>query len=75
MYWVIDRFEGDYAILENTKTRETEAYLHSTLPKNARPGSVLIRHETGWEIDQKETAARSKRIKDLFALLKKKNGY
>ena len=75
MYWIIDRYEDAYAVLENTVTQETKSYPRKNLPQNAKPGDTLIRRDDGWEVDLNETAVRAKKIKDRFALLKRMNGY
>ncbi len=37
----VDRFEGDYAILENRKTNEIKNVKKEILPKNIKEGSIL----------------------------------
>ncbi|WAM31626.1 DUF3006 domain-containing protein [Caldicellulosiruptor naganoensis] len=61
---VIDRFEGDFAVLEleNGKIVNVPADI---VPQGAKEGDVLL-----IEIDKKETEERQKRIKDLFERLK-----
>ena len=39
--FVLDRFEGDYAILENLETTEKREVLSSLLPEDLREGSLL----------------------------------
>ncbi|MCL2225069.1 MAG: DUF3006 domain-containing protein [Defluviitaleaceae bacterium] len=70
--WVIDRFEEDWAVLDNSDTRETISLPISHLPKDAKPGTTLIKTDGKWHINEADTAARSARIKDKFARLKAK---
>jgi len=65
---VIDRFEGDYAVLE---TDEGMTDIHrGHLPGAAREGDVLIYSCGGWSIDRKATEERrranSDRLKELL---------
>ena len=65
---VIDRFEGDYAVLE---TEEGMTDIHrGHLPGAAREGDVLIYSCGGWSIDRTATEERrranSERLKRLL---------
>ena len=65
---VIDRFEGDYAVLE---TEEGMTDIHrGHLPGAAREGDVLVYSCGGWSIDRKATEERrranSARLKRLL---------
>ena len=46
MGFVIDRFEGEYAICEND-SGETELIARDTLPEDAREGDILRKKEEG----------------------------
>lgn len=59
---IIDRFEGIYAICEDSEQR-CFAIETGELPEGARPGVVLrITDEGELTIDQEETKARRERI-------------
>lgn len=63
MRYVIDRFEGKYAILE-AENYETTGIERARLPIEAAEGDVL-EHKAGyWSIDMQETARRRERIKN-----------
>lgn len=60
--YVIDRFEGDYAVCENTE-QEYALFLISRLPPDAKEGSVLRVDENNTiVVDFEETEARRSRI-------------
>jgi len=75
MKYIIDRFEGDYAVLENPITNEPEDFLKADMPEGAKPGQTVFMQDGKWEIDHEDTAKRHERIKTLFDRIKKKNGY
>ncbi|WPX09037.1 DUF3006 domain-containing protein [Anaerocellum danielii] len=61
---VIDRFEGNFAILE-LEGRKMVAVPIEIVPDSAKEGDVLV-----ISIDEQETQKRKERIKDLFESLK-----
>lgn len=61
---VIDRFEGDFAVVEFDGN--TEDILRSELPAEVKPGDSLIFDEEKITIDTEDTASRKKEIKDLM---------
>ena len=67
--YVIDRFEGETALLEkNRAITEVPRYL---LPKNAKEGDCLTFDGERYLLDEAETEARQKRIrKKMDALWK-----
>ena len=74
MKWVVDRFEGDKAVLENIKTLETTVYERGDLPEEVREGYVLqITHGRVF-ICEEETQQRLAEIRARFERLKK-NAY
>lgn len=73
MQVIIDRFEGNMAVIEYPD-RTMVNIPRSQLPPGAAEGDVLIIGEDGIHIDADETAARKKRIADRFNRLKKSNG-
>lgn len=65
MKYIIDRFEGDYAILEGPD-RETKQVRKTDLDQEAREGS-LVREEDGhYILDKDGTEERRKKIQDKF---------
>ncbi|HIV46572.1 MAG TPA: DUF3006 domain-containing protein [Candidatus Acutalibacter stercorigallinarum] len=61
---VIDRFEGKYAICEDSDQKYFAIEL-SELPKEAKPGCVLqITDEGELRLDEEETQRRRQRILD-----------
>ncbi|MCL2352931.1 MAG: DUF3006 domain-containing protein [Firmicutes bacterium] len=67
--YVVDRFEGGYAVCEDIATLETINVPRDRLP-GAKAGDVIIRKTGGFEIDRARTAAREQRIGRLFEKLK-----
>jgi len=68
---IIDRFEGEYAILESQeKNPLTFNFPRSLLPKGAKEGTVI---RFNIDIDDKETERRRKNIKEQLDILKKKD--
>ncbi len=70
MIWVIDRFEGEYAVLENSR-REILEVKRSELPPQAQAGDALTATKDGYRLNPGETAKRKAEIealtKDLWA--------
>lgn len=60
----IDRFEGEYAIVEFGGS--TEDILRSELPSEAGIGDVLIFADGVISVDHQETKKRKKEINDLM---------
>ena len=68
--FIVDRFEGEYAVCENTKTKEMCNIEIEKLPENIKEGNV-IRFENGKyikdEIKEKEISDRIKeKMDDLW---------
>ncbi|MGF7059084.1 DUF3006 domain-containing protein [Brassicibacter mesophilus] len=65
MRGIIDRFEGDFAVveLENNDMINIEK---SKLPKDAYEGTVLIINEDSILIDEYETEERKKKADELI---------
>lgn len=59
MKWIIDRFEGDIAVIEYGDEQHFDLP-RSSLPEGAKEGDVIA-----VEIDKDETDARQKRISSL----------
>lgn len=61
---IIDRFEGEYAVIEFDG--KTEDILKSELPTGAKPGYSLIFKGAKITIDPKDTASRKQEIDNLM---------
>ncbi|WP_167956936.1 DUF3006 domain-containing protein [Anaerosporobacter faecicola] len=63
MHYIIDRFEGSFAICE----QENGGFLtipRFELPADCKEGDCLTHTEQGYRLDHKETRARAKRIQE-----------
>jgi hypothetical protein len=60
----IDRFEGEFAVCENSHRRMINIE-KSKLPASAKEGDVLILEGNTIKIDSSETTQRKKRIEKL----------
>ncbi|MCL2461373.1 MAG: DUF3006 domain-containing protein [Defluviitaleaceae bacterium] len=70
--YVIDRFEGGYAVCEDVETLETINLRKKELPPGAKDGDVIVRKDNVLLIDREQTEERKAKIKDLFEELKRK---
>ncbi|GGG13905.1 hypothetical protein GCM10010912_67900 [Paenibacillus albidus] len=61
---IIDRFEGDFAVVEFNG--QTEDLLKSDLPEDAKAGDTLIFEDGNVIIDKEGTASRKKEINELM---------
>ena len=78
MKWVIDRFEEDWAVLEQSDIQaeiQMEEIPRHLMPKGAREGTTVYLQDGIWVIDHEDTAARKKDILARWEKLKKANGY
>lgn len=64
MKGIIDRFEGEYAVVEVEGT--TKDILREHFPKNAKPGDVVIIEESKITIVKDQTKKLRKEIEDLM---------
>ncbi|HOJ35435.1 MAG: DUF3006 domain-containing protein [Clostridiales bacterium] len=63
--YIIDRFEGSIAVIEDDDGKMIEVN-RSLLPKNAKEGSVLIKNDDGsFSVDEKMTAERRRKLKAM----------
>ncbi len=70
MKYVIDRFEGNYAVLENLETKEIKDEIRTNLPQETKEGDVL-NYECGKYIfDPYETDKRQRDVLKRFQKLK-----
>lgn len=58
--YIIDRFEGEYAVCEHDGEMVDIAKVF--LPKNAKAGDVIAECDGKYMIDQKQTDERRKRV-------------
>lgn len=70
MKYVIDRFEGNYAILENQDTYEIIDVKRNELPDDAKEGSVLSFENNIYTLDIYATNQRKEDILKRFSKLK-----
>lgn len=64
---VIDRFEGDVAVLELDDGKSFADVDRSTLPEGAREGDALVGEKGAWVVDEdatRENLAANKRLMD-----------
>ena len=71
--WIVDRFEEDFAVLENAKTLDTASLPKIALPIGISPGDTLVMHDGVWRLDNAETAARGQRIQSMFDRIRARN--
>ena len=69
--YTLDRFEGDFAILENRNTKKMTDIPISNIPSNAKEGDILELSNGSYVIDYEETSIVSDRIRDKMDNLKK----
>ena len=62
--WVIDRFEGDFAICENRETKDKRKIKIENLPENIKEGSVLKFQNGKYSLDLDEQEKIEKRIEE-----------
>ncbi len=61
--WVIDRFEGDFAVLEDEDGSHINAH-RDLIPYNAHEGDVIEPCEHGFTVREDLTAQRRERIRE-----------
>lgn len=70
---VIDRFEGDYAVLLVGDAEEKRDVPRNQLPPGAKEGSWLFVRADGYELDPKGEKQQREKIENLLQKLKNKN--
>ncbi len=63
MQGIIDRFEGEYAIVEIAG--KMNSIKRSDIPAEAREGDLLVFNNNGWIIDREGTVKLKKEIQEL----------
>lgn len=69
--YTLDRFEGNFAVLENRNTKEMTDIPISNIPSNAKEGDILKLSNGSYVIDYEETSIVSDRIRNKMDNLKK----
>ncbi len=60
----VDRFEGEYAVLENRKTNEIKNVEKDMLPENIKEGSILQYVNGKYTYNEELTKEETNRIQD-----------
>ena len=60
----VDRFEGEYAVLENRKTNEIKNVKKDMLPENIKEGSILQYVNGKYTYNEERTQEEVNRIQD-----------
>lgn len=69
MKMIIDRFEGDIAVIE-TENGNIDIP-KSDIPLNAKEGDILIKTSDGYDIAAEETSKRRKKLLEMMKRLTK----
>ena len=69
--YTLDRFEGNFAILENRNTKKMTDIPISNIPANAKEGDILRLSNGSYVVDHEETKNVSDRIRQKMDNLKK----
>lgn len=66
MMYVLDRFEGEFAVIEKSDQEQVTfvEVNRSLLPSDTEEGDVLILSDSGWSADKEETAQRRRQIQN-----------
>ncbi len=67
MEYIIDRFEENFAVCEDRKTKKIINIEKSKLPKSAKEGDVIIKEKDKYNIDSKKTEEIKSKMKEKFA--------
>lgn len=67
----IDRFEGEYAVLQNMQGQNFDLP-RSEIPENAKEGDMLIEYGGVYSIDEKLTQERKEKIARLKNRIRRK---
>lgn len=71
--YTLDRFEEDFAVLEDRNSKKMLDIPISNIPSNAKEGDILKLSNGSYVIDYEETRAVSDRIREKMDSLKKSN--
>ena len=68
--YTLDRFEGNFAVLENRTTKELTDIPISNIPSNAKEGDILKLSNGSYVVDYEETRTVSDKIREKMDNLK-----
>ena len=68
--FTLDRFESDFAVLENRNTKEMTDIPISNIPSNAKEGDILKFSNGSYVVDYEETRMVSDKIREKMDNLK-----
>ena len=68
--YTLDRFEGNFAVLENRNTKEMTDIPISNIPSNAKEGDILKLSNGSYVVDYEETRTVSDKISKKMNNLK-----
>lgn len=68
--FTLDRFEGNFAVLENRNTKEMTDIPISNIPSNAKEGDILKLSNGSYIVDYEETRTVSDKIREKMDNLK-----
>ena len=71
--YTLDRFEGNFAVLEDRNSKKMLDIPISNIPSNAKEGDILKLSNGSYIVDHEETKIVSDRIKQKMDNLKKSN--
>ena len=71
--YTLDRFEGNFAVLEDRNSKRMLDIPISNIPSNAKEGDILKLSNGSYIVDHEETKIVSDRIKQKMDNLKKSN--
>ena len=70
--YIIDRFEGEFVVLEDYGTGKIQNMKKSCFPSGAKDGGIIIVSDTNLiTIDKEETKRRKEKMENLRKMLKK----
>lgn len=70
--YIIDRFEGEFVVLEDYETGKIQNMKKSCFPSEAKDGDIIIVSDTNLiMIDKEETKRRKEKMENLRKMLKK----
>lgn len=67
--FTIDRFEGDFAVLENRNTGKMIDVKKENLPENVKEGDILDKINGKYTVNEEKTLEAKERIKDKMKKL------
>ena len=66
MDYIIDRFEGDFAVCQNFSTSKFQNIKKSDIPKNAKEGDIITFENNIFLIDEAKNQKRQNEINSKF---------